>query len=181
MFPQLWHVPLFFSFQFTTISILWSQRSSKRVVTWMEKRFGRVSIVGLSVMDVGTCQGTWNRNILVWQCPVIIVMPRLPDVISLDLIWNTSTIWFDPNKHLDIDADVLFKMSKSWNEYNEPVWNCNVCDYSHKKKTNTFRHVECKHVSCSFTCPLCQLPQTCRNSLKQHLALKHNQSNDFWK
>ena len=66
------------------------------------------------------------------------------------------------------------------NEYNELVWTCTLCSYSHKKKTNTFRHVEAKHVSCSYFCQICGAPQNCRNSLKQHMLLKHNQTLTFW-
>jgi len=77
----------------------------------------------------------------------------------------------DGNK--EIDTEVLSKMESVRNEYNELVWSCTLCSYSHKKKTNTFRHVEAKHVSCSYFCQICGAPQTCRNSLKQHMLLKH--------
>ena len=66
------------------------------------------------------------------------------------------------------------------NELGEHVWECTECSYSHKKKTNTFRHVESKHVSCVYLCPMCGQSNTCRNSLKQHLNLKHGVSQSYW-
>lgn len=65
------------------------------------------------------------------------------------------------------------------NELGEHVWECTECSYSHKKKTNTFRHVESKHVSCVYLCPMCGQSNTCRNSLKQHLNLKHGVSQTY--
>jgi len=80
----------------------------------------------------------------------------------------------DGNK--DVDKEVYSKMRPGRNELDEHVWECTECSYSHKKKTNTFRHVESKHVSCVYLCPLCGQSNTCRNSLKQHMNLKHGVS-----
>ena len=81
---------------------------------------------------------------------------------------------------LDVDKEVLSKMRPGRNEFDEHIWECTECSYSHKKKTNTFRHVEAKHVSCAFLCPLCGQSNNCRNSLKQHLNLKHGVSQMYW-
>ena len=69
----------------------------------------------------------------------------------------------------DIDMEVLSKMRSVRGEMGELIWLCCECDYSHIKKTNTFRHVEAKHVVCEYLCPICNQPNSCRNALKQHM------------
>lgn len=80
------------------------------------------------------------------------------------------------NFHLEVDNEVLSKMVAGRNMAGELVWECTECNYSHKKKTNLFRHVEAKHVSCAYFCSVCNASLTCRKSLNQHMKLKHSNS-----
>ena len=70
--------------------------------------------------------------------------------------------------------EVLSKMRSVRGEMGELIWLCCECDYSHIKKTNTFRHVEAKHVVCEYLCPICTQPNSCRNALKQHMIRLHS-------
>ena len=81
----------------------------------------------------------------------------------------------------DIDMEVLSKMRSVRGEMGELIWLCCECDYSHIKKTNTFRHVEAKHVVCEYLCPICNQPNSCRNALKQHMIRLHSFSVNKWK
>jgi hypothetical protein len=76
----------------------------------------------------------------------------------------------------DIDMEVLSKMRSVRGEMGELIWLCCECDYSHIKKTNTFGHVEAKHVVCEYLCPICSQPNSCRNALKQHMIRLHSYS-----
>ena len=77
--------------------------------------------------------------------------------------------------------EVLSKMRSVRGEMGELIWLCCECDYSHIKKTNTFRHVEAKHVVCEYLCPICTQPNSCRNALKQHMIRLHSFSVNKWK
>ena len=97
-------------------------------------------------------------------------------------------IWTFSNKNqsnsqicADIDMEVLSKMRSVRGEMGELIWLCCECDYSHIKKTNTFRHVEAKHVVCEYLCPICNQPNSCRNALKQHMIRLHSFGVNKWK
>ena len=74
---------------------------------------------------------------------------------------------------LDVDNEIYSRMMSGRNDLNELIWSCTECSYNSKKKSNTFRHIEANHMSCSYSCPVCGHDARSRFNLKQHMSMKH--------
>ena len=125
---------------------------------------GKLSEVGRT--EGGTCLHMSSRNIL--------SSPHLSTCVRLSsLKWGTSITFTEVCFLLDVDNEIYSKMVSSRNDLSELLWNCTECSYTSKKKTNTFRHIEATHMSCSYSCPVCGHDARSRFNLKQHISLKH--------
>ena len=156
--------------------MIWWTRSCEKVGVLAERKCGHALNVVLREKNDMMWQGTLSST-SIYPFPAAFVVLSSQDETNSNLTWNINMLCLSNfiifNSCSDVDTQIQSKMKSIRNEYNELVWNCTECSYSHKKKTNTFRHVEAKHVLCSYYCPLCGAHATCRNSLKQHMILKH--------
>ena len=52
---------------------------------------------------------------------------------------------------------------------------CTDCDYTSKFRHNLPKHIECRHIQLSLTCPACFKPCPTRESLRRHMSRFHRQ------
>jgi len=84
---------------------------------------------------------------------------------------NTGLPYADGNKdaYLEVHEEVSARMLRS-----EGLWRCTVCKFESKLKSDTFKHVEAKHVETSgYYCPICHKYCSTLNALKVHQSRYH--------
>ena len=169
----------------------WLSRDLKKGGRKTVEKLGIAWIVAFVAPPSRMFLATLSKNTLIFRYNVRSALPRTLAETSWKLTWKASmaclfeylAIKNQSNSQIcaDIDMEVLSKMRSVRGEMGELIWLCCECDYSHIKKTNTFRHVEAKHVICEYLCPICNQPNSCRNALKQHMIRLHSFGVNKWK
>ena len=66
-----------------------------------------------------------------------------------------------------------FVNSKMW-KGDDGKWACSECDYSSKKNSNVYEHIEAKHIQGpGYFCQECEKTCPTRKALRHHLARYH--------
>ena len=63
---------------------------------------------------------------------------------------------------------------KRWkNEGKLSFWSCTDCDYSSRRNSDVFKHVERVHLDLDYSCPICPNLYKCKADLRGHFNKVH--------
>jgi len=86
----------------------------------------------------------------------------------------------DPNTGMPIAAgadgnkDLVESRMKRWkNEGKLSFWSCTDCDYSSRRNSDVFKHVERVHLDLDYSCPICPNLYKCKADLRGHFNKVH--------
>ena len=100
----------------------------------------------------------------------------IADVIRKNIIDPSSVLILDILLKTKAEADVEINsmMISSVSDLGK-AWSCCVCNFSHKKKDNVFRHVDQLHYGYSFSCEICGTISPTLYALYYHNKIHHKQ------
>ena len=66
------------------------------------------------------------------------------------------------------DQSIKSKMLETQDADGWKLWKCSDCDYTNKKTSHLYRHIERRHFSVTLSCEFCAQTFTCSQALATH-------------